>query len=44
MKKVFYITSNLQTRYHFKIDFQKVHQHTGGKGLIHSTKYHKDNH
>ena len=23
--------SNLQTYYHFKLDFQKVDQHTGGK-------------
>ena len=28
--------SNLQT-YHFKLDFQKVDQHTGGKWLIHGT-------
>ena len=35
--------SNLQTYYHFKQDFQKVDQHTGGKWLIHSTKCHKDN-
>ena len=34
---------NLQTYYHFKLDFQKVHQHTGGKRLIHGTKHHKDN-
>ena len=35
--------SNLQTYYHFKLDFQKVDQHTGGKWLIHSTKHCKDN-
>ena len=29
--------SNLQTYYHFKLDFQKVDQHTGGKWLIQST-------
>ena len=29
---------NLQTYYHFKQDFQKVDQHTGGKWLIHGTK------
>ena len=34
---------NLQTYYHFKLDFQKVGQHTGGKLLIHGTKRHKDN-
>ena len=28
--------SNLQTDY-FKLDFQKVDQHTGGKWLIHGT-------
>ena len=36
--------SNLQTYYHFKLDFQKVDQHTGGKWLIHGTKHRKDNH
>ena len=35
--------SNLQTHYHFKLDFQKLHQHTWGKWLIHGTKHHKDN-
>ena len=30
--------SNLQTYYHFKLDLQKVDQHTGGKWLIHGTK------
>ena len=35
--------SNLQTYYHFELDFQKVDQHTGGKRLIHSTKRRKDN-
>ena len=34
--------SNLQT-YYFKLDFQKVAQHTGGKWLIHGTKRRKDN-
>ena len=27
----------------FRIDFQKVDQHTGGKWLIHDTKRRKDN-
>ena len=27
----------------FKIDFQKVDQHAGGKWLIHDNKRHKDN-
>ena len=35
--------SNLQSCYHFKLDFQKVDQHTGGKWLIHGTKRRKDN-
>ena len=35
--------SNLQTYYHFKLYFQKVDQHTGGKWLIHGTKRRKDN-
>ena len=45
MKKMFSIMSNIQTHYHFKLDFQKVeqHQHAGGKWLIHGTKRHKDN-
>ena len=35
--------SNLQTYYHFLLDFQKVDQQTGGKWLIHGTKRRKDN-
>ena len=35
--------SNLQTHYHFKLDVQKVDQHTGGTWLIHGTKHGKDN-
>ena len=31
---------NVQTYYHFKLDFQKVDQHTG---LIQGTKRRKDN-
>ena len=34
--------SNFQTYYHFKLVFQKVDQHTGGKWLIHGTKRRKD--
>ena len=34
--------SNVQTHYHFKLDFHKVDQHTGGKWLIHGTTHHKD--
>ena len=35
--------SNSQTHYHFKLDFQKVDEHTGGKWLINGTKRCKDN-
>ena len=35
--------SILQIYYHFKLDFQKVDQHTRGKWLIHGTKRCKDN-
>ena len=42
-KKKNSLTSNLQTYFHFKLDFQKVDQHTGGKWLIHGTKRRKDN-
>ena len=35
--------SNLQTYYNFKLDFQKVDQHTGDKWFIHGTKRCKDN-
>ena len=36
--------SKLQTRYHSKLDFPKVDQHTGGKLLIHDIKRLKNNH
>ena len=42
-QKLFSFMSNLQTYYHFKLDFQKVDQDTGGKWLIHGTKRRKDN-
>ena len=42
-KKIVFPMSNLQTYYHFKLDFQKVDQYTGGKWLIHGTKRRKDN-
>ena len=29
--------SNLETYYHFKLDFPKMDQHTGSKWLIHGT-------
>ena len=35
--------SNLQTHYQFKLDLQKVDQHTEGKWLIHNIKHHKGN-
>ena len=40
---LFSITSKSQTHSHFKLDIQKVVQHTGGQWLIHGTKHHKDN-
>ena len=40
---LFSFLSNLQTYYHFQLDFQKVDQHTGGKWLIHDTKHRKAN-
>ena len=43
MKKLFSIMSNLQTHYNFKLDFQKIDQHAGGKWLIHGTKHRNDN-
>ena len=43
MKGLFSIMSNLQTHYHFKLDFQNVDQHTEGTWLIHGTKLRKDN-
>ena len=41
--KLFSFMLKLQTYYHFKLDFQKVDQHTGGELLIHGTKHRKDN-
>ena len=35
--------SFLQTYFHFKQDFEKVDQQTGGKWLIHGTEHRKDN-
>ena len=34
---------NLKSNYSFKLDFQKVDQHTGGMWLFHGTKRRKDN-
>ena len=42
-KKVVFKYVNLQTYYHFQLDFQKVDQHTGGKLSLHGTKCHKGN-
>ena len=42
-EKLFSIMSNLQTNYHFQLDFQRVGPHAGDKRLIHGTKHHKDN-
>ena len=41
-KKLFSFMLNLHAYYHFKINFQKVEQRTGGKWLIHGTKRHED--
>ena len=41
-KRLFSFMSNLETYYHFKLDFQKVDQHTVGKWLIHGTKRRND--
>ena len=35
--------SNLQSHYHFQLDFLNVYRQTGGKWLIHGTKRRKDN-
>ena len=37
------IMSNLQPNCSLKVDFQKVHQHAGGKWLIHDTQRRKNN-
>ena len=42
-KKLFSFMSNLQTYYHFKLDFPNVDQHTRGKWLINGTKRSRDN-
>ena len=43
IKKLFSIISNVQTHYYFKLDIQKVDQHTGGKWSIHDPKRCKNN-
>ena len=43
MERLLSTLSKLQTHYHFKLDYQKVDQHTGGKWLIYGTKHCKDN-
>ena len=42
-QKLFSLMSSIQTYYDYKLDFQKVDQHTGSKCLIHGTKRRKDN-
>ena len=42
-KSCFPLMPNLQTYYHFQLDFQNVDQHTRGKWLIHGSKRRKDN-
>ena len=39
MKILSSIMSNLQSHFHFKLDFQNVEKHIGGKWLIHGTKH-----
>ena len=36
-QKMLSLMPNLQTYYHFKLDFQKVDRQTGGYWLIHGT-------
>ena len=43
MKKIALNYIKLTDLLSFKTIFQIVEQHSGGKWLIHSTKYHKDN-
>ena len=42
-EKLISIMSHFQIHYHFKLDFFKLDQHTGGQLLIHSTKRYEDN-
>ena len=44
-KKIRFIIHNVKptAQLLFKVDFQKVDQHAGGKWLIHDTKRRKDN-
>ena len=42
-EKLFSFVSNLQTYCNFKLDSQKMDQHTGGKWVIHGTNRRKDN-
>ena len=42
MKMLFFIMSNLQTYYHFKLYFQKLDQNTEGKWFIHGIKHRKE--
>ena len=43
MINLFSMMSNLETHYHFKLDFQQMNQFIGGKWLIHDTKQREDN-
>ena len=42
-KTLFFFMSSLQTYHRFKLDFQKLDRHIGGKWLIHRIKRRKDN-
>ena len=44
MKKLFSIMSNLQTHYHFKLDFQKNEPIYRRQVVNHGAKHRKDNH
>ena len=43
IKELFSSVSNLQNKYNFELEFQRVDQRKGVKWLIHGTKHHKDN-
>ena len=43
MQQKRYFHLHIQTYFNFKLDVQKVIQHTEGKWLIHSTRRRKDN-
>ena len=42
MKKAFSVMSIIHINFLLKLNLKNVDQHTGGKWLIHHTKYHKN--